>query len=302
MKTRIKAMLPPRILSAYYRTLIVIFNLLNMASPTFATKMIHFHRTKTWPDLENPKDFNEKLQWLKLNEDQDARAVCADKYAVYDYVRNNHDPSILNRLIAVYDDPSQIKWDDLPRKFAMKCTHGSGSNIITTNKDELDKHDVEKKLRKWLGQKYGRMSLEPHYDLIQPRIIVEEYIETDAGLLPLDYKIYCFNGLAKLVLVCSERENGLKLDFFDMEWRRLAIGHKQDQSTTEIAKPACFEQMVAHAEALSKPFTFVRIDFYDKDGSPVFGEMTFTPAANMAIYYNEYGLELLGNMLELPSH
>lgn len=299
MKKYIKAILPRPIKTACHAAFRLFFQFLNNFSPVLATKLLHFKRTGKWINLKNPIDFNEKLQWLKINEDQGLKALCADKYAVYRYIEKNYDSSILNKLIAVYDKPSDIEWDKLPDKFAMKCNHGCAYNIVTKSKEELDRHDVETKLNKWLNEKFGQKSLEPHYDLIKPRIIIEEYIENSAGLLPLDYKIYCFNGLAKLVLVCSEREDSLKLDFLDLEWNRLHIGHKKNESSNIIEMPACFDEMVRHAEALSQPFTFVRVDFYEKDGVPVFGELTFTPAANMADYYNDYGLELLGNMMDL---
>ncbi|WP_172116998.1 ATP-grasp fold amidoligase family protein [Halomonas hibernica] len=299
MKKYIKTVLPEPLKSAYHQIFRLFFQLLNKVSPVLATKLLHFKTTGKWINLKNPKDFNEKLQWLKLNEDQSLKAVCADKYAVYQYIEENYDSSILNKLIAVYDKPSDVEWDKLPEKFAMKCNHGCAYNIVTKNKYELCRNEVTKKLNKWLGEKFGEKVLEPHYDLIEPKIIVEEYIENKAGFLPLDYKIYCFNGVAKLVLVCSEREDSLKLDFFDLEWNRLNIGHKENESAKAIGKPACFDEMVRHAEALAKPFTFVRVDFYDKDDVPVFGELTFTPAANMANYYNDYGLELLGEMMDL---
>lgn len=301
MKKYVKAILPNRVIFAYHRGLRIFFLLVSAISPVLATKLLHLKTTGEWINLDSPEGFNEKLQWLKLNEDQKLKSICADKYAVYKYIEENHDPSILNRLIAVYSNPSEIEWDTLPQKFAMKCTHGCEYNIVTKNKDGLDRNEVERKLNGWLREKFGRRSLEPHYDLIEPKIIVEEYIESRVGLLPLDYKIYCFNGAAKLVLVCSEREDSLRLDFFDLEWNRLNIGHKKDESTKVIERPSCLDEMVRHAEALSKPFKFVRVDFYDKDGVPVFGEMTFTPAANMAMYYNDYGLRLLGGMMDLSN-
>lgn len=299
MKKYIREITPKPIKSSYHSAFSFFVRLIDKASPVLATKLLHLKTTGRWINLKEPKDFNEKLQWLKFNEDQHLKALCADKYKVYKYIEKKHDPSILNRLIAVYDDPSEIDWDILPERLAIKCTHGCGYNIVTKNKNELDRSEVEEKLNKWLGEKFGRKMLEPHYDLNEPRIIIEDYIEDKSGCLPVDYKIYCFSGKAKLVLVCSEREDSLKLDFFDLDWNRLNIGHKENESSNIINKPSCFGEMIKHAEAIAKPFTFVRVDFYDKDGLPVFGELTFTPAANMATYYNDYGLELLGGMMDI---
>lgn len=275
-------------------------NAVAKVSPFTATKILHYKTTGEPLDLKYPVKFNHKLQWLKLYWRHPLVSICADKYALYNYVKENSDPNILNNLLAVYNDVDEINWDSLPEKFALKCTHGCGYNIITNNKSELNPDEVKHKLNTWLKEKFGKNLLEFHYDKIKPRIILEEYIENDAGLLPIDYKIYCFNGQPKLVLVCSGRENSLKLDFFDLDWNRLNIGYKKDESSNLIIKPSCFDDMVKYAKELSAPFLFVRIDFYDKDGKAILSELTFTPAANMANYYNDYGQYYLGSLLKLP--
>ena len=279
-------------------------NLINLVSPTYANKILHYKHTKKFIDLKNPTKFNEKLQWLKINYNDPLISLCADKYSVYEYVKDNGDPNILNKLLGAYDSVDEIDWDKLPEKFAIKCTHGSKYNIVTDNKSELNKGYVFETLTEWMKEKYGRGLLEYHYDKIKPRIIVEEYIENSDGFYPIDYKIYCFNGVAKLVLVCTERvekEEDLKLDFFDLEWNRLNISNEKYTSNKEIKRPTCLDDMIKHANQLAKPFPFVRIDFYDKDGIAMLGELTFTPYANMFDDYTEYGQKYLGSLLELPA-
>ena len=46
-------------------------------------------------------------------------------------------------------------------------------------------------------------------------------------------------------------------------------------------RPACLEEMVSAAQVLAEPFPFVRVDLYQYHGRPVFGELTFTPAAGI---------------------
>ena len=301
IKKRLKQTIKKSLRKIFNYTFNENIRLLSQVSPVLATKLLHRRRTGEFPDLKNPIKFNDKLQWLKLYWKNPLVARCSDKYEIYNYVEELGGTSILNNLLAVYNSVDEINWDSLPNKFALKCTHGCGYNIVTKDKAQLDKNQVIKKLDQWMNETFGQKNLEFHYDEIQPRIILEEYIENEAGLLPIDYKIYCFNGKPKLVLVCSEREHKLKLDFFDLEWNRLDIGHKKDESSNKIEKPASFDDMVKHAEILAKPFPFVRVDFYDKDGSAVLGELTFTPAANMANYYNPYGQRYLGSLLKLPN-
>lgn len=276
------------------------FKSLYKRSPVIASKYLYKKNTKKTLNLENPSDFNEKLQWLKLYWQHPLVAKCADKFEIYGYVKSCGEEGLLNELLAVYEKPSEIDWSELPEKFALKCTHGCGYNIVTDNKNSLDKEETLKKLNSWMKEKYGENAGELHYDKMTPRIILERYIETDAGLLPNDYKIYCFNGKAKLVLVCSDRGSNLKLNFVDIDWNRMDIGIPSYTSEEMPSKPANFEKMVKSAEKLAKPFPFVRMDFYDFNGKAVLGEMTFTPAGCMATYYNEAGVRKLGEMLVLP--
>lgn len=274
----------------------------NLVSHKYATKILHYQMTGSWPNLASPENFNEKLQWIKLNEKDEVKAKLADKYLAHFYVRDKCGKELVNKIYGVYDRPEEIEWDKLPDAIAIKCNHGCGYNIITKDKKSLDKRDVEKKLNYWLKEKFGRRSLEYYYDKITPKIIIENYIEDSYGLLPRDYKFYCFNGVPKIVLVCSERSDSLKLDFFDLSWNRINVGLKENESEKEIEKPSCLNEMIKNAELLSKGFRFVRIDFYDKDGNVIFGEFTFTPGANMANYYSEYGIKYLGDMLDIASN
>ena len=129
----------------------------------------------------------------------------------------------------------------------------------------------------------------------------EEYIETDAGLLPVDYKLFCFNGKVKMVTVCSERATRLKFHHVDPNWKTMDIGTDKYPAGDLPRKPECFDEMIKYSEILSTHFPFVRIDFYDYKGKPVLGEMTFTPGAAMNEIFNDRGLMLLGEMLKLPN-
>lgn len=275
-------------------------NAINGISPVTAAQILYFRKTGKYLNLRKPRDFNEKLQWLKIYWDDPLKAMCADKYQVYHYVESQGCDNILIRLLAVYDSPDEIIWDELPEKFALKCTHGCKYNIITRNKHELDPEAVRQQLWQWMGERFGRKSLEPHYDRIRPRIILEDYIETRSGLLPWDYKIFCFNGVAKLVEVCSERERELRFDFFDLDWNILPISFEEFRRDTPPEPPGCLPEMLAYAEKLAQPFPFVRVDFYDNDGVPIFGELTFTPGSSMSTRFSEYGQRYLGDLLALP--
>ena len=277
------------------------FSILYIGSPVLASKYIYHHNLGKILNLKNPKDFNEKLQWLKLYWQNPLIAKCGDKYEVREYVEKSGCEEILAEIYGVYDKSSEINWDSLPKKFALKCTHGCGFNIICDNKDKLDKDKASKQLDKWLKIRIDKYAAEIHYSKMKPRIICEQYIETDAGFLPVDYKFLCFNGKAKLVTVCSERITKLNFQFVDLNWKTMDIGSSLYPAGALPKKPECFEEMIKYSELLAAPFPFVRIDLYNFNGKPILGEMTFTPGAAMNDNFSETGLQLLGEMLELPA-
>jgi len=269
-------------------------------SPVLASKYLYRRTIGRKLNLRTPRNFNEKLQWLKLYWRNPLVAQCTDKYEVREYAATCGCEEILNQLYGVYKHAAEINWDDLPKAFALKCTHGCGYNIICDDKDKLDRDQTLARLNEWLKRRYDRVAAEIHYARIKPQIICEQYLETDAGVLPNDYKVYCFNGKPELVLVCTDRSSDLKLTWVDLNWRRIDFGTGNYYCAELPRKPDCLDAMIYYAKKLAHPFPFVRVDFYDYNGKPVLGEMTFTPMACMAQNYNDIGLRWLGDMLQLP--
>ena len=150
-----------------------------------------------------------------------------------------------------------------------------------------------------MKKRFGYETVELHYTKIKPRIICEKYLETDAGILPNDYKIYCFNGEPRLILVCTERLTKTRLDFFDLDWNMLDIGKEEYKSKALPKKPENLKNMIEYAKKLAEPFEFVRVDFYNDNGKVIFGELTFTPAGCRAKYYTDEGNKILGDMLKI---
>lgn len=255
-------------------------------------------------NFTNPQTLNEKLMVLKHTKywkNPDISRL-ADKYAMREYVRNNGCEEILTELVGgkIFDSVDDIDWDSLPEQFALKCTHGCKMNIIVDNKSSVNKENVFAQLKKWQKERFGYQTGEWHYLNIQPRIICEKYYGAVDGSFPIDYKMFCMNGKVICTLVCSERETGeLKLIFMDNHWHRLPIDTEALPEQYQQNKPESFEQMKCYAERLSKPFPFVRVDFYEFKGKVLLSELTFTPAFNCLSYINDEGQRLLGSMLEI---
>lgn len=281
--------------------------LLSTVSPTYATKYLYKNSFGRKLDLNNPLTFNEKLQWLKLNTYYNAQLVtmCADKYRVREYVEKCGCGEILNDLIGVYDSFEEIPWNFLPQKFALKCNHGCGYNLICDNKEELDYSTVKKTVDGWMSEDYWKKRAEINYKFIKKKIIIEKFIETEFEVLPDDYKFFCFDGIAEYVMVCLGREGGhAKYYFFNRKWEMLPYSQEalDAPKNFSVKKPDGIEKAFDYAEILSKGFPFVRTDLYCIDNKITFGELTFTPAAALDKDLFPSFDRLLGDKLNLGMH
>ncbi len=278
----------------------ILGNLNKISNNRLGSTILYVIRTKQIPHYKNPRNFNDKTMNLKFSyKDNSIIINCTDKLKVREYVKEKGCKEILNDLYGVYDSPEEIDFEKLPNKFVLKCTHGCAYNIICFDKDKLNIEEVKSKLNRWLKEKYGYATGELHYTKIKPRIICEKYLCSDNKKMLIDYKIYCFNGKAKCILVCSEREKKLKLSYYDINWNRIHYEKSKWSSKNDIKRPENLESMILYAEKLSKDFKFVRVDLYNQKGKIIFGELTFTPACCCAPYYNKFGNKELGKNLNI---
>ena len=231
-------------------------------------------------NLDNPKTFNEKIQWLKLNDKNPDYSKLVDKYEVREHIKKTVGEEYLVPLYGMWDSFDDIDFSVLPNKFVLKTTHDCGGVVICKDKSQLDLQKAKDKLNQSMNRNYFYPDREWPYKNIQPRIICEWLIETDDGLLPSDYKIHCFDGEPDNVMVCTERDSGKpKFYFFNQSWEVLKYNKTglEVGSDFTLAKPEKLEEMFSIARELSKNLPFVRVDLYFEKGEIYFGEMTFYP-------------------------
>ncbi len=278
------------------------FNILYKISPELDLKILFRLKLGYKLNLKNPKTYNEKIQWIKLNDKNPLMAKCCDKYAVRKYIEEKEYGNLLNRLIWQGFNPDEIPFDSLPNQFVLKVTHGSTFNIICTDKSRLDREDTIKKCKKWLKAKFIPCYGEWFYGIEPPRIIVEEYLEGDNGEPLFDYKFFCFNGEPKLLYVDTWKEGHHTINAYDMDFKMLEgveLGYPNDVET-KVRIPDAFEEMKKIAADLSKDFYHVRVDFYYTHGKIYFGELTFTKGAGFGKIKPLSFDKKMGDWLKLP--
>lgn len=254
-------------------------------------------------NLENPQTFNEKLQWLKLYDRKPEYTMMVDKYRVREYIAKTIGAEYLIPLLGVWEDPEDIDFDALPDQFVLKCNHNSGLGMcICKDKSKLDIEKVKQDLKRGLQQDYYLTGREWPYKNVARKIVGEAYM-SDGNEELSDYKVHCFNGEPRFILVCRDRfrDSGLTEDFFTPKWEHMLLKRPDiPNSKAEIPHPETLERMLDLSKKLAKELSFARIDFYEVNGKIYFGEITFFPASGFKKFEPEEWDNTLGQWIALP--
>lgn len=281
------------------------FCLTSVISPKWNTKLRYRYTFGKKLDLKHPRTFIEKCCWYKVNivGKHAIYRTCSDKYAVRDFIRERGCGQYLNELIAVYDRVEDIRWEELPESFAMKLNDGAGYYIICDDKTTLDPNEVVKKLKGWWKEHNYLLYAEMQNKAEKRRIVVEKYIKDSDSKQPTDYKIYCFNGVPKAIMVVSDRGEHTKKVFMSTDWSFLSYAYKAGEQAEGGCIPECpkdLVEMLRCAEKLSKGFPFVRVDLYQGKDGPIFGELTFTCAGALFTAQTDPKVMDMAKLFELP--
>lgn len=250
-------------------------------------------------NLDRPRTFTEKLQFLKVNDRRTLYHQLVDKYDVREYVENRIGRDYLVPLLGVYDSVDDIDWDALPRHFVLKASHTSGDVIICHDKDSLDVEQTRRRLQRWLGRNYFAQFREWPYRGLKPRIIAEVLL-SESGRVPVDFKILCFEGSPYLIQVHEGRFESHRISYFDVGWKQLnvwTVGYPFHGHAVE--RPARLDEMLSIASALSQELPQCRIDLYFTSDRIYFGEITFFDGAGFDKFLPAWFDRQLGGLIDL---
>lgn len=251
-------------------------------------------------NLENPKTFNEKIGWLKLNDRQPLQTIAADKYKVRDYISKKIGEQYLIPLVYQTKDPQDIIPENLPNyPFIIKTNHNSSGGIIVKDKRKINWRRTRFDLKKNLKENYFYSSREWQYKNIEPRIIAEKLLTDQDGNIPYDYKMHCFNGKLVFTQVDLDRQTNHTRNLYDVHWDFMTCRWVY-QNGKEIDKPIVYEKMKSLAEEIAQDFIYVRVDFYVIDKEIYFGELTFHSESGIGKFIPQEWDSILGGMLVLP--
>jgi len=270
------------------------------------TYLSKLYKSKFRKDIkwDNPQSFNEKLQWLKVNDRKQVYTKMVDKYEAKKYVADRIGTEYIIPTLGVWANFDEIDFNSLPDQFVLKCTHDSGGLVICKDKRKLDLKSSRRVLQKAIENNYYlRGGREWPYKNVPHKIIAEEYMADDKqteGLI--DYKFYCFNGTPKFLYVSKGMSNHktAQIGFLNLEWKLEKFGRSDYLPLKEIPpRPQNFEKMIDIASRLSKNIPFLRVDLYEIKGKIYFGELTFTPCGGLMPFDPPEADYEVGKLLDL---
>lgn len=274
-------------------------NILVLSDKTYL-KLRYFASFKKRLNLDNPKTFNEKLQWLKLYDRNPIYTNMVDKYEVKKYIAEKIGEEYIIPTIGIYNSWDEIDFEKLPEQFVIKCTHDSGSVIICKNKSEFNKKTAKRKIEKALKKNFFVNGREWPYKNVKPRIIIEDNICPKNCNNIEDFKLQTFNGKVAYSFVCTDRDTEVKFTFFDKEKNFINVTQCEAKNDPENAKlPKNYDEMVELAEKIVKDIPEARVDFYNVNDKVYFGELTFFDTSGFGKFEPEEWDYKFGKMLDL---
>lgn len=265
-------------------------------------KKIFYNKMNYYLDLDNPKTFNQKIQWLKLNFYSRDQERCVDKGEFKKYIAEKLGEEYVVPGYGEFESENDIDFDKLPNKFVLKSNVQSDSRhiILVKNKKTLDIDKVKTVMATWLLKKNNLCSSYCNaYWNVTPKIVVEKFLETNSGSIN-DYKFYCYAGKCKHFLICKDRGEHTKYINYDMNFNCIKPSPNSFFDKKKCNEIPEIKEMIKIAEILAKDFPFVRVDFYKIEEKLYVGELTFYPGGGYNSYYKEWD-ERFGSYLELPN-
>jgi hypothetical protein len=232
-------------------------------------------------NFENPRTYEEKVNFRKLYGNHETYARVADKVGVRDYVAERVGEHYLVPSLGVHHRLRPEVFDDLPRQFIIKASHSCRCNQIVYDKQKLDVAETIRYFDRVLDETFGVRAGEFHYSLIEPKVLIEELL-LDEGRIPCDYNLFCYHHGGHFDFAIAMRFPDERPPVhFDKHWNLLE-GELTAGEQKKLVDPENFDEMVSVARALSEGFDFIRVDLYNVQGRVYFGELTCTPSAGMS--------------------
>ena len=250
-----------------------------------------FERTLGYPlDLENPKTFNEKVQWRKLNVRNPDYTRILDKLEMPGFVMEligaEHCDNLFTEKFAHTNDPTTLDFDALPPDFMLKPTHGSGWIKPVRSGDPRDNRALRKTCNRWLARQFGHRNHEWGYLDIKPRVMVEELLLAEQGNLAGDIKMHVSNGELRHTFCVIDRHDKDIHIHVNSDWEKINDVDPEPSQSPVFG----WERMKDISLRIGRHFDYVRVDFLSTETRFALNELTIYPGSGLNQFYKEQAI------------
>lgn len=268
-----------------------VIKIIGILTPMLANELKFIRLFKKPLNQKNPQLFAEKIIVRMSSKEFEQLEAYVDKWKVREYVEKVIGSKYLKPLLAVYDNPNDICYEQIPEGAYLKLNHGSHYNIVYTK--ETESH-VKKKIKKWFQTDFSQKYAEQQYKNIKRKILVEENIAPNGKTL-YDYSFFTFQGRVEFTQI---RDNAGHRYEVGRSYEKLPFQLYSTVTPIEPQQPE-YDEMVVLAEKLAQPFDFVRVDFFCVDHKVYFGELTFSPGAGLRMFSPYEYNQIFGEKIHL---
>jgi hypothetical protein len=254
-----------------------------------------------WPNLAAPQLFTEKLQWMKLHDRNPLYRIWVDKLAVRRWIAEHIGQRLLIPALAFFDCPVEMaeQIHNIPvQPMMIKCSHGSHCGIHIRDQIAVDMDAIMWRVMRWTWRDWYWYGREWPYKGLKPKILCEKWIGAEDGTPPVDYKLMCFNGRARVIQIHQKKRYGHQIDFYDTGGYKLPFGlHGYANCGPAHAEIPQLARMIEIAERIAAGTRYLRVDLYVVGGQVFFGEITMYDSSGFGRYTNG-GDRILGELLQ----
>ena len=251
------------------------------------------------PNLDHPTTFSEKIAHRMLYDHDPRIPTLVDKIAAKQQMAARFGEDFIIPTLATFATAAEVDFAQLPYPCVLKPSHASGFNVFL-NARPLNEARLRRHLAALLRHRHEREAEEWAYAQLTPRLLVEPLIPGGAHGL-IDYKFHTFAGKVFAIQVDVDRFTCNARCFFDPAWNLMPFELFYPAAKFSIPRPASLPALIHYAEQIGSGFSYVRVDLYEIEGQPRFGEATFYPGAGLEPFNPRAYDALFGAQWPAPS-
>lgn len=256
----------------------------------------------TWPNLQSPRTFTEKIQARKLYDRNPLYGVLVDKYRVKFYIEQTVGAQYVVPTYWVGTDISEAPWNEIKLPVIVKPTHASGLTAILRTRDDVAAFLKDNPCASWLSTRHHRTNREWAYSQVTPQLIVEQLL-LDNGELPVTYCFDVFRGKIVQIDAIYSDDGHKAIGTYDPDWNQLEVSSQEELAAEpgSSPRPERLDDMKRLASEIGAGFDYIRVDLYSSAEWIKVGELTLYPSGGYEVMTPPEYDQLLGQEWENAS-